>query len=100
MLRSTMTFTRTNDTLPFYRATDAAMAYQTTTYANTGKRISFEYQLSQDKLTLSLIVNWKDQAAYDEFYNDPQNQTLLFGPRQAYCQANGITVTPNVVTQV
>jgi hypothetical protein len=95
-----MTFTRPNTTLPFYRATEAAKNYQKATYEDTGKRVNFEYQLSQNGLVLSLISNWKDQAAYDEFYNDSQNQTLLFGPRQAYCQANGITVTPNVVVTV
>ena len=97
MLQAIMTFTRPNTNIPFYQASQACVDYRKITYEDTGKRFSSDYKLSDDLLKLYLIVYYKDQEAYDEFYNDPQNQTLQFGPRQEYCQANNISISPNVI---
>jgi hypothetical protein len=97
MLQAIMTFTRPNTDTPFYEASQACKDYRKITYEDTGKRLHSDYKLSDDSLKLYLIVYYKNQAAYDEFYNDSQNQTLQFGPRQEYCQANNITISPNVV---
>jgi hypothetical protein len=97
MLQAIMTFTRTNTDIPFYQASQACKDYQKVAYEDTGKRISFDYKLSDDLLKLYLIVYFSNQEAYNEFYNDPQNQTLQFGPRGDHCQANNISISPNVI---
>jgi hypothetical protein len=97
MLQAIMTFTRPNTNIPFYQASQACKDYHKVAYDNTGKRLSFDYKLSDDLLKVYLIVYFSNQEAYDEFYNDPQNQTLQFGPRGDYCQANNISISPNVI---
>lgn len=93
MLRATKVFVRANTNTSWFEPTQTFKDYNKQTYTDTGLRLSTDRNVSVDGLTKTVITEWKDQAAYDQFLNDSVCKEM-FALRQTYNQANGITTTP------
>lgn len=94
-IRVTRTFTRPNTEVPFYLTTPEWRAYSKANYATTGIRTEARTHESPNGLVRTIITVWTNRAAFDAFMADPNVQTLLLNPRQAYCDANNIAVGEN-----
>jgi hypothetical protein len=92
MIRRTKTWTRPNTSVKFHKSDSEFSAYIKETYIDTGKRLSKDKILSEDKLTLTLVTTWVDQAAHDEFVNDARVHADVVS-RKSYNTANGIQNT-------
>jgi quinol monooxygenase YgiN len=62
-------------------------------YSTSGKMISVEKTFSEDGLTFTHKSCWIDQAAFDEYDNDPELQEF-WQQRNSYCAAVGINIGP------
>ena len=59
-----------NNTTLFETMTDESIAYIQTNYVDTGKRISFSAETSDDGLVQTITSVYENEAARDEFHND------------------------------
>ena len=64
------TTTRNVTDIPFFVYNEQINNYVNETYAITGKRISNNITLSEDKLKQIVTSVWIDEASYNEFKND------------------------------
>jgi len=104
-IRVTKTFTRPSKDIPLYRDEvmsenpDLFASYVKVAYVDTGLRTNFVREESPDGLTVKYITEWRDQAAYDQFLNDPQCKGM-FDLRRAHNKANSITTGQGTVENI
>lgn len=90
VIKAVKKFVRNNVETPWYTSSQAAEDYIEKTYVETGHRLTREKSISDDGLTLSITSTWTDRDIYNKFYNDPTLVEVMYKPRQAYNNANGI----------
>lgn len=98
MPTKTTIYTRPSTSVDFPpNASPALQAHMNATYrSNPAKLLTKTQAISEDLLSLTITQEFADQAAMDEFDNDPQRASFK-ADRDAYIAANGITVQ-NIVS--
>jgi hypothetical protein len=98
-LKITNTFTRPSTDVAFHisNVADTFITHVLDTYKNTGKLLDIATDVSADGKVLTTNWTWADQAAYDEYFADPQVVAFLAN-RDAHNSANGIVATRTTAT--
>lgn len=92
-LKVTRIVTRPDMSVNFFAYPEDVVAYITATYDDTGKRLSRESTMSEDKLVQTTVSVWADAAAFSECSVDP----MLNGLREYNAEHKFIQ---SVVTEV
>ena len=95
MITKTTIFTRPNDQVPFPgNGSQELREYIGTAYTGCSptKLLSKTQSVSIDNLQLTVVLTFSDQAAADQYTNDPLRASFI-ADRAAYASANGITIT-------
>ncbi len=82
---------RTSPAILFLPLDNAVREHNKTAYGDTGKSLGFSSEISPDRLTLTIKSTFVDQAAADEYANDPVN-VLVMQNLVAHCAANNIAL--------
>jgi hypothetical protein len=90
--RTIRTITRPSADIPFYKHEQSIINYIDTTYVTTGKRISNNITLSEDKLEQVVTSIWIDDATFKEFRAD-QRVAQLKASVKAHNLQHGIITT-------
>lgn len=98
-IRVTKTFTRTSTGQPLYEISEEFRTHLDTTYITPGLQTNRSFNVSENGLTINYVTEWRDQAAYDQFMNDPVCKEM-FALRKAYNQTNNITTGPGTVESI
>jgi hypothetical protein len=64
--------------------------YMYTTYMSTGKLIDSTETISEDGLTKTVVTTWVDQAASEQWNNDPVCNEKFTNLYKQHCADNGI----------
>ena len=89
MLRATKVFVRPNTDAAWYEHTSAYVDHMQQTYVAPGLRLNVEKTISSDGLTSTVVTEWNDAAAYDQYMNDPVS-TEMFAARKVHNEQRGI----------
>lgn len=87
----TLTMVRSSTATPFFTVDNSAREHNRAVYGETGKSLGFSSEISLDRLTLTTKRSFVDQAAADEYTNDPVNVAVMQN-LTAYCSANNIAL--------
>lgn len=94
MITLTKIQTRPSIDIPFFFETNLVSKeygeYLKKTYKDTGKLISFNRVMSEDKLTVTTDVVWESQEAFAEFFTDTKCIDQFLKISSEYEQLNGI----------
>lgn len=97
MFKVVSTQTRPNSVVEFYTSMDESeesidfRMHWLLNYVDTNKVIELTRDISQDLLTMTTTIIWKDEATHLESFQDPIFAGMI-ARRNAYNQEQGITV--------
>lgn len=86
-----ITLVRTTPTTMFPPLDPAVAEHNRVTYGLTGKSLGHSREISPDRLTLVVSLSFINQAAADEYSNDPVNVASM-QDAMTYAAANNITI--------
>lgn len=92
-IRTTLVFKRPDTSIAFdemVKRTSDLENYWQTNYRDTGKITDWTRTDSEDGLTRTLVITWKDEASSIEFVKDSTIQAML-NHRDSYNIENGIS---------
>jgi hypothetical protein len=85
-----ITDVRPSTEVAFFRPPTEYTQYMIDNYLNTGKYVTRPVEkMSQDQLTRHVMLQFRNQAAFDEFMSDTTLQQSLI-VKADYCKAHGI----------
>lgn len=98
MVKTIITWSRQNIETPWWTTitTNTYKDYVRSKYGVVGKRQRSKLTMSKDGLTLTSETVFADEAAFEEFYNDPIIRAWI-STRQEYCTRHNIQESDRII---